>query len=225
MRYRVEVAGVDSLLLRFDLPAEQAAISVAACADQLKSRLGSSVIDLIPAYNSLLITYDLMQLDDPTIRQQIAAILDQYIPDTDQETGRRIKIPVCYEPEFAPDLAVISSQLSLPVADIIELHCTAEYEVQAVGFAPGFAYMGTLSERLLLPRKATPRVEVPAGSVAIAERQTAVYPQASPGGWWLIGRSPVTLFDAQSEPPGLLQVGDRVSFEPISAAELKRLQS
>jgi KipI family sensor histidine kinase inhibitor len=101
---------------------------------------------------------------------------------------------------------------------VIELHSAREYRVGAIGFAPGFAYLGELDARLALPRRATPRVRVPAGSLAIAERQTAVYPQASPGGWHLLGRCAWPLFDAQRDPPCPLRVGDRVRFLPIDAA-------
>ncbi len=225
MQYQLEVAGVDSLLIRFDLPSDHAAVTVASCAAQLRQSFGTAVVDIIPAYASLLIIYDLMQLDDQTLRQRLQQILEHFKPDPQVVSGKPVQIPVCYEAEFAPDLATLATQLKLSEARIIELHCAGEYKVQAVGFAPGFAYLGSLPQALRVPRKATPRTDVPAGAVAIAEHQTAVYPQVSPGGWWLIGRCPLVLFDTQAEPPGLLAVGDRVRFEPISAADFKRLLS
>ncbi|MFW1677030.1 5-oxoprolinase subunit PxpB [Pontibacter sp. JAM-7] len=224
MQYQVDVAGVDSLLLRFDLPAESAAAQVAACAEYLRQCL-PHIVDIVPAYSSLLLTYDLLFLDNAAMRQAIARALTTFQPPPGSLTGKAVILPVCYDINggFSPDLAELSAQLHLPVKRLIELHVAQEYVVQAVGFAPGFAYMGQLSERLSIPRKATPRQQVPAGSVAIAERQTAVYPQSSPGGWWLIGRCPLRLFDPQQVPPGRLQVGDRVRFEAVTEQEFQRL--
>ena len=130
-----------------------------------------------------------------------------------------IEIPVCYDEAFAVDLAHVAAHASLAPAEVIALHCSAEYRVATVGFTPGFPYLSGLPPQLATPRHATPRAAVPAGSVAIGGSQTGVYPTSSPGGWHVIGRTPMTLFDVTMDPPALLRAGDRVRFRQITAAE------
>ena len=125
-------------------------------------------------------------------------------------------LPVYYAPEAGIDLESLAERAGLPISEVIDLHAGAEYRVYAIGFAPGFAYLGEVDERIAAPRLATPRASVPRGSVAIADRQTAVYPSVSPGGWNLIGRCPVPMFDPDAQPCMPVAVGDTVRFEPIS---------
>ncbi len=132
-----------------------------------------------------------------------------------------ISIPVCYGLEYGPDITELAETKKLPVVEIITLHSEATYTVFMIGFVPGFAYLGGLNPLLESPRKATPRAIVPAGSVGIAGAQTGIYPLITPGGWQLIGRTPVKLFDANRSQPSLLKAGDTVKFEPISAEEFK----
>ncbi len=136
--------------------------------------------------------------------------------------GSTFRIPVCYEKEYAPDLEWVASQKGLSTAEVAELHCAAVYRVYMVGFLPGFSYMGSVDERLELPRKPLP-VNVVAGGVGLTGRQTGIYPLNSPGGWHIIGRTPVKLFDAGIVPPVWLQSGDRVQFYPVSGAEFREL--
>lgn len=136
-----------------------------------------------------------------------------------------VEIPVCYEADYAPDLDDVARATGLTRAHVVRLHVASAHRVLMIGFTPGFPYIGGLDERLAVPRRATPRARVDAGSVAIAAGQTAVYPSATPGGWNLIGRTPLRLFDPAREPPSLLLAGDRVSFIPISAAEFEELAS
>lgn len=135
------------------------------------------------------------------------------------EPGRLVEIPICYEREFAPDLEEVAARLKLSTAEVVAHHSTAEYRVTQLGFAPGFPYLGGLAEALRLPRRDIPRTAVPAGSVGIANDQSCLYPVSTPGGWNLIGRTPVKLFRPELEPPVLLEPGDRVKFHAISAAE------
>jgi KipI family sensor histidine kinase inhibitor len=140
-----------------------------------------------------------------------------------EEVGRDVEVPVCYEPEFALDLEEISEKTKLSKNEIQELHAAGEYQVLMIGFAPGHAYMGGLDAKLAVPRRATPRAVVPSGSVAIANDQTVVYPYAISGGWSVIGRTPLRVFDAARQAPSLFGNGDRVRFRPVSRAEFERL--
>ncbi len=134
-----------------------------------------------------------------------------------------IEIPVCYEAAYAPDLAAVAMATSLTAEEVVRLHVTSPHRVLMIGFTPGFPYIGGLDERLAVPRRATPRARLEAGSVAIANGQTSIYPFATPGGWNLIGRTPLRLFDPARNPPSLLQAGDRVVFVPIPEQEFARL--
>lgn len=135
-----------------------------------------------------------------------------------------ITVPVCYDAEFGTDLEEVASQNQLTVPEVIELHSSAIYTVYMLGFIPGFAYLGGLDERLATPRKATPRKVIPAGAVGIAGKQTGIYPLETPGGWQLIGRTPVKLFDPAKKQPALLNADDRVVFKAISKQEFQLLQ-
>lgn len=135
-----------------------------------------------------------------------------------------IVIPVCYEGEYAPDIEKLANLLDLEKENIVHLHSKACYKVHMIGFVPGFPYLGGMSERLSIPRKNNPIKRVPAGSVAIAGKQSGIYPFETPGGWYLIGRTPVTLFDAKRSQPGLLQAGDEVIFDPISKQDFERIR-
>jgi len=133
--------------------------------------------------------------------------------------GREVEVPVCYEAEFAPDMEEVARRLKLAPEEVARRHAAGEYRVLMIGFAPGHAYMGGLDPALALSRRATPRPEVPAGSVAIANEQTVVYPYAISGGWNVIGRTPLLIFDATREQPSLFGPGDRVRFRPITEEE------
>lgn len=221
MKYQIEVAGVNSLLLRFSDQVDQELIAkIGVACEALRKALNPMLIELVPSYTTLLLTYDLLKADDQSIHQGIRTVLDgltvesKAIPEVN-----RIELPVCYDLELAPDLEALSQRLDLSISEIIQLHSEREYSVFAIGFSPGFGYLGELDERLQVPRLATPRTAVPRGSVAIAELNTAVYPQETPGGWWLIGQCPLLMFDAERASPCLFKVGDRVKFLPISRAE------
>jgi inhibitor of KinA len=138
--------------------------------------------------------------------------------------GRLLTIPVCYGGEWGLDLDAVGAAHGLSVEEVVSLHCGAEYFVSAVGFTPGFPYLGGLPERLHTPRRKTPRTRVPAGTVAIGGTQTGIYPFETPGGWNLIGRTPWRLFDPYARPPALCQVGDRVRFQSVTPAEFQSLQ-
>ena len=154
--------------------------------------------------------------------------LEQMAPqalDWQAPTGKQVVLPACYDSEFAPDLPSVAAATGLTPAEVIEIHSECVFTAEAIGFMPGFAYLGGLDPRLKLDRRASPRPHVPEGSVAIAGLQTAVYPSPTPGGWHLIGRCPLRLFDPLRSPPALLGEGDRLRFEPIDKATFDRLWS
>jgi len=133
-----------------------------------------------------------------------------------------MEIPVCYEPEFGFDLEHVATHASLDGKEVVHLHSAAEYRVHCVGFTPGFPFLGGLNPKLATPRKDIPRKEIPAGSVGIGGKQTGIYPIKSPGGWNIIGRTPLRLFDPQKDPPALLRAGARVRFRAITREEFER---
>ena len=177
--------------------------------------------NLQPAYCSLLITFDPCLMDHAEVEsavreyQERAAALRLSKPKT-------IEIPVCYGDEFGPDLEHVAKIHALSAEQVIAQHCWQTYHAYFLGFAPGFAYLGDLPEIIATPRLETPRQQVPAGSVGIAGRQTAIYPFTTPGGWHLIGRTPLCLFRADCDPMSLISIGDRVRFRRISREEYRK---
>ena len=180
------------------------------------------LIEYVPAYTTVALYYDPLRVDYADIRDAAQRIASQ--PSNATNTiPRLVDIPVCYGGEFGPDLADVAAHHGISADDVIALHEGGEYDVWMLGFAPGFAYLGGLPERIATPRRATPRVKVPAGSVGIAGAQTGVYPFDSPGGWQLIGRTPLRMFDPVRSPPALLAPGDRVRFRAITPREFEEL--
>ncbi|MGS0742414.1 5-oxoprolinase subunit PxpB [Glaciimonas sp. GG7] len=171
------------------------------------------VIDVVPGMNNLTVLFDPLAADaDGLADKLLAAWQSKSKTAATPKVGRQITIPVIYGGDGGPDLLVVAEHTGLSIAEIIKRHTAADYIVYFLGFQPGFAYMGGLDPLLATPRRGEPRLVVPAGSVAIGGSQTAVYPAASPGGWQLIGRTDVHLFDPKAQPPTLLQPGDRVRF-------------
>jgi len=177
------------------------------------------ILNLHPAYTSVLIDFDPRLRShaqvEALVRERIAAQADQPPPEP-----RRVEIPVCYGGESGPDLGDVARHTGLTEERVVELHAAAEYLVYFVGFATCFPYLGGLPPELATPRLAAPRKHVPAGSVAIGGAQAGIYPLASPGGWRLIGRTHLKLFDPSASPPPLLRMGDRVRFVPVREARL-----
>lgn len=181
------------------------------------------VLDVVPAEATVLIAFDSRKLEYERATSLVSRALKNAATDAPLAIGRRVDIPVCFDPAFAPDLAAVASQLNMLPRDVIQLHLSAEYVVKFVGFVPGFAYLSGLPAQLHVPRLDSPRPRVPMGSVAIAGDQAGVYPLEVSGGWRLIGRTPIAMFDASREQPSLLQHGDRVKFVEIDANEFHRL--
>ena len=212
----ISIAGENSLIVYFgDAPSESIASEVAATAGQLRTSLGEQLIDLVPSYASLLVIYDHFKTDHHAVRAAIRHALAKPIEKDTSQLGTLVTLPVYYSVESGPDLQTLADNASLSTEEVISIHQQAEYRVYAIGFAPGFAYLGELDPRIAAPRLATPRQKVPRGAVAIADRQTAVYPAESPGGWNLIGLCPELMFDPSVEPSMPVKVGDRVRFKAI----------
>lgn len=188
-------------------------------------------ITTTPAYTTLTVFYDpLITANSALPGKSCLEKVSNYLYNLSMQpvknnikTGITVTVPVCYGGAYGPDLAEVASLHQLSVDAVISLHSNAVYKVYVIGFLPGFAYLGGLDERLATPRKATPRKIVAAGSVGLAGLQTGIYPIQSPGGWQIIGRTPLCLFDIRNSPPALLKAGDNIIFKPISENEFKTL--
>ncbi|WP_044875423.1 allophanate hydrolase subunit 1 [Pseudomonas sp. LFM046] len=219
----IEVASIDAFILRlFDRIDEANMPWMLAAGTRLRETFGTALVDLVPSYTTLLLHYDLEQLDPRQARERVTAALSGLSPES-RATGRTHVIPTWYDPSVGPDLEPLAQRKHMSMAELVGRHSQREYQVFALGFTPGFAFMGLVEDALTAPRLTTPRKRIAPGSVGIAERQTAVYPVESPGGWNLLGRTPVRLFDLDLPGYSLLQAGDRVRFEPIDHAEFIRL--
>jgi len=184
------------------------------------------IVDLVPAFVSIAVHYDplLVAGDDAdgSPYERLVNTLEPLLADVhDDEIAepRIVEIPVCYGGDLGPDLDDVARQHSMSIDDVVRLHAAGDYLVYMVGFMPGFAYLGGLAPELVTPRRSSPRTAVPAGTVGIGGQQTGVYPLVSPGGWNLIGRTPLRIFDASRETASLLATGDRVRFVPISRSD------
>jgi KipI family sensor histidine kinase inhibitor len=224
---RLVPMGDQALIVEFGDRVDPAlSAQIAALAQTLRDSLPIGVLDIVPAYATLALHYDPAAVGAgaspfEALSETIGTWLQTQTFDTAQ-TGRLIEIPVCYGGAYGEDLAALAASRGLSPEEVIALHSGATYHVHMLGFVPGFAYLGGLDSRLATPRRDTPRPRVPAGSVAIADEQTAVYPLETPGGWQLIGRTPVRLFRPDASPPSLLAAGDSVRFVPISAETFDR---
>ena len=223
MNPRIEVVAIDCLMVRlFDVIAEANMPWMLAATERLRNGFGLALVDLVPSYTTLMVHYDLTALTPAQAR----ALIDQALTDLQpqaQGSGQCHVLPVWYDLSVGPELTLLSQRSGLAVEEVIRRHSAHEYQVFALGFAPGFAFMGLVDEVLATPRLNTPRKRVAAGSVGIAERQTAAYPVVSPGGWNLIGRTPAKLFDRERDGYSLMQPGDTVRFAPVSHAEFVNL--
>ena len=222
---KIQIAGENALIIYFS---DQASARVAATilkAQQLirQSLMGDDchiVIDLVPSYASMMVMFDMQISDHHEVRNKLRGILKNINAIDEQDNSHQqlnvVELPVYYGEEVGPDLHVIATRASLTIEQVIEIHQAQEYRVYAIGFAPGFAYLGEVDKRIAAPRLSTPRLKVPKGAVAIADRQTAVYPSVSPGGWNIIGLCPVDMFNPEASPIMPVQVGDKVKFKAIS---------
>lgn len=190
----------------------------------LQVRQDARIRNLHPGYASLLVDFDPLAMTHEDVAALVESLVSTGFAKTEADS-KVVEIPVCYDAEFGPDLADVATHTRLPISEVIRLHASVIYRVCFLGFTAGFAYLGGMPEVLHTPRLPTPRRAVAAGSVGIAGGQTGIYPTQTPGGWRLIGRTPLRMFDAQSEPPTRVRAGDRIRFAAIDRAEFGRLES
>lgn len=215
MKWQFQTAAADALMITLE---ERIDLQVNRKLQRLAQALAQheAVLEVVPSYHTLLLYYDLLEVNEKQLRHALEPIVKELLLADDEADEREATlhtIDVCYHPDVAADLTTVAKQAQLSIEAVAQLHSDTTYHVYALGFAPGFAYMGDVPKQLRLPRHQTPRQKVPRGSVAIAEQQTAIYPRTSPGGWQLIGR-------ALHWPE--LKAGDQVKFQPISLAEFQR---
>jgi len=220
----INIAGENALIIYFSDEVSDDTSAKIKYAEQLIRQamqvdLSNDIVDLIPSYASILVVFNLLHTDHHQVRNKLRAILrrldDNVVIDGDVAQSTIIELPVYYSKESGPDLTVIAQRNKLSVEQVIEIHQAKDYNVYAIGFAPGFAYLGEVDERIASPRLSTPRNKVPKGAVAIADKQTAVYPNTSPGGWNIVGLCPVDMFDVTATPIMPIKVGDKVRFKSI----------
>ena len=239
----ITVAGENALMIYFGEEANDEVTALVYQAEYLiRNNMPNDFIDLIPSYASILVMFDMFDIDHHQLRINLRVTLsdlllshqpNKLLSDSNEQSvderiqgkliGELVELPVYYCEQSGPDLSRMSKKANLTVEEIIQIHQAQEYRVFAIGFAPGFAYLGEVDERIAMPRLATPRLKVPKGAVAIADRQTAVYPSVSPGGWNIIGLCPIPMFNPGCEKIMPVKVGDRVKFTAISKEEFIKL--
>lgn len=227
---RIEPLGDSALLVRVvedhGRESERALDAVLGAFRQLEAAVIPGVVELAPAYTTVGVFFDPALTGFDAVKTEIEQVLQNTEPaKPGAGTGSTIEVPVCYEDEFAPDLREVAWHARLSPQQVVQRHADAVYRVNCVGFTPGFPYLSGLPTELATPRRASPRKEIPAGAVAIGGMQTGIYPRKSPGGWNIIGRTPLSLFEVRREPPSLFHAGDRVRFRRISREEFQRLSA
>lgn len=181
------------------------------------------VVETVPTFRSLMVHYDPLGTDSASLIAAIENLLDSNLSAT--KPVKRWRIPACYAISHAPDLEEVAQRTGLSAEEVVRVHSGIDFHIYMIGFVPGYPYMGDLPEPLVLPRRADPRIRVPPGSIAIAANMTAIYPLESPGGWHLIGATPIRLFDLRRPRPALLSPGDTVRFEPITVREFDAVRA
>lgn len=222
---QIEIFSENSIVILFEqILSPENLQTVLAYQRLILNNFSTEIIDTVAAYASLHITFNTLKLNVFEFKKQLQQYLieDLQIKETEFESQIHT-IPAYYGDEIGLDLQTIAQQKNLSIDEIIGTHSSITYDVYALGFLPGFAYLGNVDERIALPRLKTPRRKVNKGSIAIANQQTAIYPQDSPGGWRIIGNTPITLFDIRQEKNAKFSVGGKVKFKPISKKEFIRL--
>ncbi len=222
-RPRLRLAGDRGLLVEYGEGIDpEVNLKVRAVAAVLGQERPAGVAEVVPTYRSLLLVYDPLVTNPARLAERLRG-LEGRLGEIPVPAPRTVAIPVCYGGELGPDLPFVAESHGLTEEEAVRLHSGTAYPIYMIGFTPGFPFLGGLPPALHTPRLETPRTAVPAGSVGIANDQTGIYPVTSPGGWRLIGRTPLRLFDPGREEPFLYRAGDLICFEPVSREEYDRL--
>jgi KipI family sensor histidine kinase inhibitor len=218
--------GDSALTLFFDKEAgEGLTRHILSLAEEFKSTFPKMIIEAIPAYQSLTLCFDAFAIETDTIEKSLRQVLEKGITETRKTVASRlIEIPVCYQGAYAPDLEGLAEHCNLNPSEVIQQHTQNTYLVNMLGFLPGFLYLGGLAEQLHCPRKESPSLKVSAGAVGIGGNQTGVYPVDSPGGWYIIGQTPISIFNPTAEQPFIAQPLDKIRFVPIDIEKFEQLK-
>ncbi|MFW5791017.1 MAG: 5-oxoprolinase subunit PxpB [Bacillota bacterium] len=217
-------AGDKAILIEFDYKiSEEINERVRRLDIAINQHLVDSIIETVPAYHSILVYYNPLLVDSKELISKLKSLEESKSEDEIPEP-RQLDIPVVYGGEFGPDLKYVADHNNLTPEEVIKKHTSGRYRVYMLGFTPGFAYLGGLSDQLAAPRHNNPRGKIPAGSVGIAGSQTGIYPITSPGGWRIIGRTPLELFKPDSDQPFLFKQGDIVNFKKIDKADYQKIK-
>lgn len=227
--WRVQPAGDRCVVLEFGSTIERSLVNRvialnAAVTDAVHTRQITGIVETIPTFRSLAVIFDPLQTNSKDVVENISS-LDCTAEETIKHPGKHWNIPIHYGGEHGPDLEQVAQLTSLSADQVIALHLGTSFTVYMLGFLPGFAFLGDTPDAIHLPRRTEPRVRVPAGSVAIANQLTGVYPWESPGGWHILGHSPVPFFESRLDPPALLRAGDVVSFRAMGLEEHSKISA
>jgi len=219
--FTIKIAGENSLIIYFSDTFNTEVANTVRFAEQLiRQQMKHLVVDLIPSYASILVVFDLLSTDHHVVRNELRVVLKGLFQNiTNSKNVNVVELPVYYSQESGPELSLIAKNANLTTEEVIQIHQAQTYDVYAIGFAPGFAYLGEVDERITTPRLSTPRLKISKGAVGIADNQTAVYPSVSPGGWNIIGLCPLNMFDANAKQTMPVNVGDKVKFKAITKTE------
>lgn len=222
---KIVPAGDSAVLVQFgDCISPEINQRIAATIKLIKEQKIEGILDMVPAFCSLSINYDMRIMDYATLEKRLKKLVKMEVSG-DIACKRVVEIPVCYGGQYGPDIEYVAQRAQFSVEDVIRIHSSKEYLIYMLGFMPGFCYLGGLEECLHTPRLANPRVKIPAGSVGIGGGQTGVYPLDSPGGWQLLGQTPVKVYDPSKEEPILYQAGDYIRFVPITVEQFKEIKA
>jgi KipI family sensor histidine kinase inhibitor len=223
--YRLHAAGDTALVVEFgDAIDRRISTKVLALARRITQSEIEGVVECVPTFRSLMVHYDPAVLALATLCERVGE-LTKALQVREDGAGRSWVVPACYDPLIAPDLEPVAARTGLSPSQVVECHSATTYHVYMLGFLPGMAYLGDLPTEIGLPRLATPRLKVPAGSIGIATSMSCVYPMDTPAGWHLIGRSPVPFLERRPQPMALLAAGDNVTFKPVSLREYEQLSA
>lgn len=225
MKPKIMVISDNSIIIEYPpVISQEINSNIRSLAKAVKKSLSQEIVDIIPAYHNIIIGYDCLLVDPKILCDKISALVSG-IKESDADEKEIVEFPVCYESPYGLDIEDVCNIHNISKEELIRKHTAPEYLVYMIGFTPGFPYLGGMDESLATPRKKEPRSKIPAGSVGIAGSQTGVYPIASPGGWQIIGRTPLKLFDPYRDNPVMIEAGQYIKYVSISAEEFEKIES